>query len=375
MEGGRYIGSGTYGCVFTPPLLCKAGKQPSDKLVGKITRPNLAQQEIQIGNRMRKFPLVRNYFLLPQPESCDLAPESEQSDAGIAECREDFKKHGEEVDLEQLSQITIPFGGTQAYYELYLDQSLYPKNFNFFEFMKHMLEAGSLMLLVGVCHFDLHAGNLLMDKNKVVRILDFGMAFPKNLINDITLSGRWKRLRFGFEYDAAHPSIHNSEPPEITIMNAIRKGDFTVDNAVKLTVLGKEIFKDMEKFLGMSKESSRDELLDFFKHSEYARKRNFIMLWRTYWPGFDSWSLACILLETLKLLLLLPEFTEGPYKQKKSALLATLRGMLAPNPKDRLDCIEALALYDPGNAWLARFGKIWLSTRQKQRAAAKFEKA
>jgi serine/threonine protein kinase len=367
MEGGRYIGSGTYGCVFGPPLLCKAGKQPSEKLVGKITTERLAEQEIQVANRLRKFPLVRNYFLLPEPESCELAPESEQVEAGIQECRDDFKKHGDALDLDTMSQITIPFGGTKAYYELYLDQSLHPKRFDFLEFMKHILEAGSTMLLVGVSHFDLHAGNLLMDKHKVVRILDFGMSFPKNLINDITLNGRWKRLRFGFEYDAAHPSIHNSEPPEITVMNAIRKGEYTVPNAVKLTVLGKEVFKDMEKYLGISKETSRDELLDFFKQSEYARKRNFIMLWRTYWPGFDSWSLGCILLETLKILLLLPEFTQGEYSKRQSAVLATLRGMLAPNPKDRLDCLEALALYDPGNAWVERFGKKWLEARKRQR--------
>ncbi len=367
MEGGRYIGSGTYGCVFTPPLLCKTGKQPSDKLVGKITTDKLAEQEIQVANKLRKFPLVRNYFLLPQPESCELAPEEEQTDPGIQECRDDFKTHGEALELPNMSQITIPFGGTKAYYELFLDQSLHPKRFDFFAVMKHLLEAGSTMLLVGVCHFDLHAGNLLMDKNKVVRILDFGMSFPKNLINEITLNGRWKRLRFGFEYDAAHPSIHNSEPPEITIMNAIRKGDYTVPNAVKLTVLGKDVFKDMEKYLGISREKSRDDLFKFFQGSGYARKRNFIMLWRTYWPAFDSWSLGCILLETLKALLLLPEFTEGEYKKKKTAVLATLRGMLAPNPRDRLDCLEALALFDPGNAWVARFGKTWLAFRAKQR--------
>lgn len=367
MEGGRYIGSGTYGCVFGPPLLCKSGKQPSDKLVGKITTNKLAEQEIQVANRLRKFPLVRNYFLLPQPESCELAPEEEQVDPGIQECRDDFKSHGEVLELNNMSQITIPFGGTKAYYELFLDQSIHPKRFDFFATMKHLLEAGSIMLLVGICHFDLHAGNLLMDNKKVVRVLDFGMSFPKGLINEVTLNGRWKRMRFGFEYDAAHPSIHNSEPPEITIMNAIRKGDYTVPNAVKLTILGKEIFKDMEKYLGMSKEKSRDDLIHFFERSSYAKKRNFIMLWRTYWPGFDSWSLACIFLETLKTLILLPEFTEGEYKKKKSSVLATLRGMLAPNPKDRLDCLEALSLFDPGNAFVSRFGKKWLQLRQQQR--------
>jgi hypothetical protein len=72
-------------------------------------------------------------------------------------------------------------------------------------------------------------------------------------------------------------------------------------------------------------------------------------------------------METLKFLLVLPEFANGEYKTKSNAVLATLRGMLAPNPKDRLDCVEALALFDPGNAWLARFGKKWLDARKQQR--------
>lgn len=367
MDGGRYVGSGTYGCVFTPPLLCKSGKQPSKKLVGKITMDRMAQQEVQVANRLRKMPLVRNYFLLPEPEFCQLADETEQTDPGIAECREDFKKHGDILDLGDMAQIMAPFGGTKAYYEMFLDSSLHPKKFNFFQFISHMLEAGSILLLAGVCHYDLHSGNLLMDKHKTIRILDFGMSFPASLINDITVNGRWKRLRFGFEYDAAHPAIHNSEPPEITIMNAIRRNQYSVDTAVKLTVLGKSIFQDMNKFLGISKEDSRDELLSFFTYSKYAKKRDFVSLWRTYWPGFDSWSLACIFMDTLKYLIMLPEFVNGEFKEKKPVLLATLRGMLEPNPRDRLDCIEALALYDPGNPWLARFGQKWLQARKKQR--------
>jgi hypothetical protein len=91
------------------------------------------------------------------------------------------------------------------------------------------------------------------------------------------------------------------------------------------------------------------------------------MLWKIYWPGFDAWSIGCLIMDILKSLLLLPEFTQGPYRTKKAAVLATLRGLLNPNPRDRLDCIEALALFDPGSAWIERFGKAWLLTRKRQR--------
>lgn len=367
MEGGRILGSGTYGCVFTPPLLCDSDKKKRYGKVGKITLDKLAQQELLISNRIRRIPLANHYFLLAEPESCKPAPESKQKDPGLIECAEDFEQHDDTLDLKEMTQIFEPFGGTKEFHELFKNQSLHPKYFDFFYFMRHMLEAGSTLLLAGVCHFDLHPANLLVDNKKTVRIIDFGLSFPTTNINDIVVNSRWKRLRFGFESDHAHPSVHNAEAPEMTVMNAIRRNEFTVEQAVKMTVLGKEVFKSMEKYLNRTRETSRDELLEFFTTSKFARERDFVSLWRTYWPGFDSWAIGNLIFDTLKALLFLPEFTNGPFKHKKVVVLSVLRGMLHPNPKERLDCIEALALYDPASAWIKRFGQKWLATRQQQR--------
>jgi serine/threonine protein kinase len=367
MEGGRFLGSGSYGCAFTPPLLCKDSSKKQYKKVGKITSEALAKQEVLIGNRIRKVPLASHYFLLPEPESCTPAPEEIQEEPGLQECRDDFERHGDDLDIESMKQITEPFGGVTPFYALFDNKILHPKTFNFFYFIRHLLEAGSTLLLAGVCHFDLHPANLLVDKRKTVRILDFGLSFPTNTINDVVVNSRWKRLRFGFESDAAHPTVVNAEAPELTIMNATRRNEYSVADAVKMTVLGKEVFKTMEKYLGISKESSRDALLEFFTQSPLARQKDFVKLFQVYWPGFDAWSIGCLLMDTLKALILLPEFVNGPFKMKKSVILAMLRGLLEPNPKLRLDCIEALALYDPGSPWIARFGQKWLAARRKQR--------
>lgn len=367
MEGGRFLGSGSYGCAFTPPLLCQDKKKKDYKKVGKITSEASAKQEVLIANRIRKVPLAAHYFLLPEPESCTPAPEEIQDEPGLQECRDDFERHGNELEIETMRQVTEPFGGITPFYALFDNQSLHPKRFNYFYFMRHILEAGSTLLLAGVCHFDLHPANLLVDRRKTVRILDFGLSFPTNAINDVVVNGRWKRLRFGFESDAAHPTVVNAEAPELTIMNAIRRNEYSIPDAVKMTVLGKEIFKSMEKYLGISRETSRDALLSFFETSQYARQKEFVKVFQTYWPGFDAWSIGCLLLDTLKALILLPEFQQGPFKTKKTSILAAIRGLLEPNPKERLDCIEALALYDPGSPWIARFGQKWLAARRKQR--------
>jgi serine/threonine protein kinase len=368
MEGGRLLGSGTYGCAFTPPLLCKDNAKKRYGKVGKITPDILAHQEILVANRIRRIPLAKNYFLLPEPESCELAPEKKQTDPGIEECKDQFEQHDNELDLGEMRQLIEPFGGTTPFYIYFESLSRNPKSFDFLGFMRHMLEAGSTLLLAKICHFDLHPGNLLVDKHKTVRILDFGLSFPTDNINDTVVDGRWKRLRFGFEADAAHPSIHNSEAPELTIMNALHKNEYSVEMAIKLTILGKPIFKDMEALLGKSREQSNKELQEFWKTSTFAKKRNYVMLWKTYWPGFDSWSIACILLNTLQVMLYSQGFLFTDTAKRIKIIQSTLLGMLHPSPRERLDCIEALALFDPGNPWLARFGQKWLESRKQQRA-------
>lgn len=369
MEGGRLLGAGTYGCAFTPPLLCKDNTKRRFGKVGKITPDVLAEQEILVANRIRKVPLAKNYFLLPEPESCELAPEKKQKDPAIEECKDQFEDHDSELDLGEMKQLIEPFGGAVPFY-IYVDSvTKNPKSLDFIPFMRHMLEAGSVLLLARVCHFDLHPGNLLVDNRKTVRILDFGLSFPADTIGDTVVDGRWKRLRFGFEADAAHPSIHNSEAPELTIMNALHRNEYTLENAVKLTVVGKPIFKDMETYLGKSREQSMKESLEFWRTSTYARKRNYVMLWKTYWPGFDSWSIACLLLNTLQVLLYRPDFLETETGRRMKIIQSTLLRMLEPSPRERLDCIEALAMFDPGNPWLARFGQKWLDSRKQQRAS------
>jgi serine/threonine protein kinase len=363
MEGGRYLGAGTYGCTFMPPLICKGSKKKDFGKVGKITTESLAQQEIRIANRLRKIPLASNYFLLPEPESCQPASEEKQSEPGLKECFDNFDAN---LPLEEFRQVTEPYGG-KPFYLSFDSVSLHPKRFDFLRYMRGLLEAGGTLLLAQVCHYDLHPGNLLIDKHKTVKIIDFGLSFTSSSISQDLLSARWKRLKFGFESDSAHPQVVNAEAPEINIMNAIRNKQYDIETAIKLTVLGKQIFKDMERYVGITREASRDSLLEFWTTSEYAKQRNYVNLWRTYWPGFDAWSIGVLILEILSMIILLPEFVQGPFKEKKIAILSALRGLLNPNPKERLDCIEALAVFDPGSPWIQRFGTKWLSIRKQQR--------
>lgn len=365
MEGGRLLGSGSYGCAFTPPLICRDGKKRQG--VGKITEKEDGLQEIAIANQLRSVPLVKNYFILAEPEPCSPANQKDQTDPDFRKCTPLFRQNNYRLSLKDSIQIFQPFGGTLPFYSIMDSNELHPKKFDFYGFMRHMLEAGSTLLIGGVCHFDLHPGNILLDKYGVPRILDFGMSFNGRNITRSTVDDRWKVLRFSVESNET-PVVLNAMPPELTVMTALHNRDYDVQDAITYTVAGKPLFRDMEKYLGIPKRRSYQELIDFWKTSNTTQKEDWVSFFKIYWTGFDSWSLASIFLAILKTLVSWRDFTEGEWQQKQRAVYATLRGMLEPSPRKRLDCIEALALFDPGNGWLERFGRKWLEHRKQQKA-------
>ena len=74
MKGGRIRGQGTYGCVFQPKLKCKKKRGQDDVLnrsssmVGKITLPQDAENELAIATYLSTIPDAKLYTLAPEPE-------------------------------------------------------------------------------------------------------------------------------------------------------------------------------------------------------------------------------------------------------------------------------------------------------------------
>ena len=97
---------------------------------------------------------------------------------------------------------------------------------------------------------------------------------------------------------------------------------------------------------------------------------DWLAFWKLYWPTFDSWSIGVCILETLQPLLFRLEFVDSAqWKQRGSNIKSILRGMVEPNPRKRLDCVEALKLYDPDNAWFETYGASWLEQRASLHAS------
>lgn len=357
--GGRVIGEGRYGCAVIPPFLCK-GEEGKDRYaadrkdkVGKLAQKAQAQNEIQISNILRKVPTHFQYFILNDPVAC--VPLI--NDASIDDwdsCMSSKQKNDTDFRKENIVQITSSFGGKAMNSLQNVD--LRPAYFNYFKFFTHLLEAGAIMTLHQICHYDIHKPNILLDKQGTARLIDFGMSFStKNITNEI-LRDRWKY------YDP----IYDNEPPEVTVMTGLGK-NIPLKDVIEQTVKIKPVYKNIQMILLVPNEDSKEELHTFFKKSISASQRQWPKTWAHFWPGFDSWAIGAILLNLLKIQLTFPEFTNSELWIKKGNLIyKILKQMLVSNPFYRIDCVESLSLWNPDSVVL-KDSASWIYEKQKQK--------
>ena len=347
MQGGRLIGQGSYGCVFNPPLLCKK-KQMEKGKVGKVTREEDVLREIHAYNVLNKIKEAKDYFILAD-SSCTPKILDNQLDQDIDKCRF-FNK----VYESNLKQLSMPHGGLDLHHH-----TLHNKDISLFVLMKHLLEAGSLMLLHGFVHYDIHASNIVVDKFNVPRLIDFGQSFSVSEIDIDMIEDRWKILT---------PS-YTTEPPEVMVLTAIDdNNDYSVDDAIHKILPKKTILKVIEKLLKVPVSTQLKNIEHFFNTSSAIQSFNLEKVWKLYYPGFDSWGIGCLLLEYISKLIYSYEFVESSeWKLKKRNIVDILRKMLDTNPKERIDCVEALSMFDPMNDIYQDYGIEWVESRRKQR--------
>lgn len=359
MEGGALIAQGAYGCIFDKPLECKRkGKKDKTTKIAKLTEDIDATQEINIAKELRDMPLSENYFILADPESCAVKEVEKQEEEDLEDCN-----FLDRVDLKYTRQIYMDYGGKALY-----QANIHPSQFNLLQFMIHMLEAAGTMLLAGICHYDIHPGNIVVDKKGAYRLIDFGLAFKGPSVTKSIVNLRWKVLRFGTPEHTEH-WISNQEPPEITIINAVANNEFPLEAAIQKTIYTKNIFGQLAKpMFGISRSNQIDAFKHFWMTSKACRESDWVKFFKLYWSVFDSWALGTLFFTYLQKQLSFYQFTtSATWKEKEVSIRVALQGMLEINPRKRLDAIEALSLLDPGNHWLNRFASSWLSEKAKQR--------
>lgn len=358
MKGGALLGQGTFGCVFSPPLLCKSKTSYKKKKgdVGKITEPIDIVNEITAARVLKD--VKGSYFVLPIPESvCHPNTMSKQPDASsIEKCT--FIKEVEKQ--EGVVHFTMPYGGIAIRKIFNPVNPITKAPIPLLPFTKHILEGGVHLALHGYVHYDIHQENILIDpKTMLPKFIDFGMSFSANNITKEILDERWK----------VYSPDYNPEPAEVTCITALRK-EKELNNILADIYKQKPILQEIERILGISKQTQIRGLIKFWNSSKVIKAQDWVKFFQLYWTSFDAWGIGVVLLTLVRM-------TSAFYKTLSeipdlAIIKDVCRGLLCMDPRERLDCVEALTLLDPENALVnSPAGNQWRKTRAEIRAALK----
>lgn len=336
-EGGNLLGRGSYGCVFTPPLLCKDEARPTDRdMLDKLATIKIADHEMAISRRIQKLPLWKHYYIVAE-SVCEPAPSHRQIDKSFRDC-----KHVDPEHLDRYRLLRMRNGGVPL--------SSYRMDFSkhsFYDFARHLIEAGCIMTFYGLVHMDLHAANIVVNQDNVPHIIDF----------NLTVDVRKKGTHLSHEYMPELPQIS----PDNSLVKALesRRGN----DAIQDIITSKRNIHCLSSVLGISVKEQRAQLVHFYKASKAVQQGDVHKWFRHYWQVQDSWAIGFLLTNILSEMSRWPSFAQSDYTSYSNKLIPVLRNMCALSPRKRFDCVQALEALEPNHYFFRNYPKMkeWLT--------------
>lgn len=327
--GGRLLGSGVYGCTFSPAPPCAGGPVfrtiDGAAAVGKVTAEDTAE-ELDIGRKIMALPLASHYFALPSKECRPAAVDDAEKDACAV-----LTEAGPST---RLSMLIMPAAGEQL---LKWARDL-PRLADHYErLFVHLLEGMVIYQDAGYVHNDIHMGNVLVDERGVGRYIDFGLAFRPDDVK------KWEDTNMGRTFRPKHIW----PPPEIQAWRMYLNGVRLVDGLKVLRELNKEYTVMEHQF---PTRPTAETAMTAFLASPYVQRADMPAYVRRYGFRLDSWRLG------LTMWFLWDDLLRGYSGIKETRLWArrdiirrVLGGLTEFDPERRLTAGAALAILDPTN--------------------------
>lgn len=180
----RLLGSGSYGCVYRPPIKCKYHHEYNQKYkdqVMKVMHIESALNEIEISVVVNSIDPNHQYFVSLSNDWCTL----DTSDPKLQLC----KSYVKDIDAKK-GQDKHYHGHFIEYAGIPIDE--YVKSGTsvkkLIKLMKHLVNGLVKLHAAGICHLDIKDPNIMVSNN-TPRLIDFGISkFTDEYTNeDITV--------------------------------------------------------------------------------------------------------------------------------------------------------------------------------------------
>ena len=347
-QGGKQIAEGAFGCIFSPPLQCLTkAKRPQKNRLGKLTGYDDIKSEIIAAKYLKQFSKSSKYCILPELDTI-CKPDITGTDA-TEECHV-----VQDSPNNEYFQFNLEYGGNTLKHTLNKVNPSF-KTVPFFSLMQKLLEMGSFLVIHGFIHNDIHGNNIVLGDAFTPRLIDFGRSYIHDKITPHIID------ELVADYNPGLGQI----APETTAEHGVRDG-------ISFTTILEDLWKKKpalewgEKILGISRKAQMAEFKRFWLTSKAVQTEDWLSFYKMYWPVVDSWAIGHNLLQLLRRMNVTEDFKENAeWVERRSVVKQVLRGLLHTSPKLRLDCIQALAIYDPTNELVTGgSGSAWLEKKR-----------
>ncbi len=178
-RGGRKIGEGSYGCVFSPALRCKGDSERTPDTISKLMHKLYATAEFNTANVIREIDPEQKFSIYPS-RMCELDPANMYANAAedkYLDCKRLGVSSIDEMAAfaDEYRVIEMPYGGVELNDFKVTDIR---EILSFFDSLLPLIRGMALMHSKHYYHFDIKAANIvtkrLEDGKYLTRLIDFG---------------------------------------------------------------------------------------------------------------------------------------------------------------------------------------------------------
>ena len=196
----RYLGEGSFGCVFKPEVRCRDKLQGtiinknsnSSKLVSKIfVDKDDFNKEVDASKLLKKVDPSGKNILLPY-KSCEVNISDIFKNKHVEQCEElQYYKN----KTRQLYQLIMPYGGIRydEYFKVYR-----PTLKEFFSISEPLFKALLLLETKSICHYDIRGANVLVGTDNKAIIIDHSLIIPYDKLYMPTNLRRLKKAYYPY---------------------------------------------------------------------------------------------------------------------------------------------------------------------------------